>query len=193
MAKKMKPAARPQTTRDRILAVLKKNGVNLQDEGVALVGIAGYYRDTMGKVGENDVGIYDDAFFWITRDGEMTAFNGNVDPSRYYQGVATLKDGVWDYKKGPHGISRGNPYPAFRQAGPVKVLRYQGGMKFKEFPLPDTINIHKGGINTTSSAGCQTVVPDQWPAFKALGYMLLDRYGKKTFKYVKDTNEGDVA
>jgi lysozyme len=46
------------------------------------------------------------------------------------------------------------------------------------------INIHKGGYRTTSSEGCQTIHPSQWPAFVALVYSEMDRVGQKTIPYL---------
>lgn len=187
------PKSKPAITRARIEALLKKNDVDLAREKCVLIGIRGYYRDTMGKKGKNDIGIFDDAFVCI--DGrDMASFNGNTDPSRYYKNVATLKTGKWKYKKGLHGFGRKTaPYPAYRQAAPVRVLRYQPDGTFKEFPLNETINIHRGGEKTTSSAGCQTLPPSQWPAFKAYMDMLLDRNGKKDFLYLVVENDGSIA
>jgi hypothetical protein len=186
---------KPQITTEKIQTIINSFQIDLKREKCVLIGIRGYFLNSMGKPSRNDIGMYDDAFVWISKDGDFATFNGNTDPSRYYQNVATLKAGVWNYKKGKHGVSKpGGGYPAFRQAGPVKVLRYQANTgKMSEFPLGDTINIHRGGKHSTSSAGCQTLPPDQWEAFKAYGYSLLSRYEKPTFKYILMENDGNLA
>lgn len=186
---------RPQISREEILNLLMLHGLDIEKEEVVLIGIRGYFRDSMGKVGRNDIGIFDDGFIWVDKGGGMMTFNGNVDPSRHYQGVAQLKNGKWKYKRGKHGISRpGGGYDAFRQAAPVIVQRWQEATgRLKDFPLGDTINIHKGGLRTTSSAGCQTLPPDQWKGFKEHGYEVLERYDKKTFTYLLVENDGSVA
>jgi len=185
--------AKPMITRDRVLKILAANGVDLKKAKVCLVGIRGYYRDTMGKKGKNDIGMFDDGFVWID-ETDMASFNGNTDPSRYYKNVATLKTGLWTYKKGKHGISKpGGGYAAFRQAKGVVVQRWQKDDTFKDTPLGDTINIHRGGASTTSSAGCQTLPPAQWDAFKAYGYMLIDRHKVATFPYLLVENDGSIA
>lgn len=189
----MKPKSKPQITRQRVDALLKRHSIDLTKVGCVLIGVRGYYRDSMGKKGKNDIGVYDDAFIWVDAT-DMATFNGNTDPSRYYQRVATLVAALYWYKKGLHGVSRGNPYPAFRQAGPVRVRRFQAkDGSFKEEPLGDTINIHRGGANTTSSAGCQTVPPDQWGAFKAYGDMLIARHKLARFPYLLVENDGSIA
>lgn len=182
----------PQISREKLLELIRSKNVDLDHEGVVLVGIRGYYEDSMGKLGKNDIGMFDDALIWVTKTGEKFAFCANTDPSRYYQGVATLKEGKWSYKPGKHGISRpGGGYPAFRQAAPVIVRRYQASTgTFKESVLGDTINIHKGGFRTTSSAGCQTLPPENWTEFKTKGYALLEKYGRKSFWYLLFANDG---
>lgn len=184
--------SKPAIKREKVEALLKKHGVDLSKEQCVLVGVRGYYRDSMGKKGKNDIGIWDDGFVWLDQTN-MATFNGNTDPSRYYSRVATLATGKWRYKKGPHGISRGNPYPAFRQAANVTVLRYKDGVSFDQATGDFAINIHRGGANTTSSAGCQTLPPAQWPAFKEYGYMLLDKHKKKDFLYLLVENDGSIA
>jgi hypothetical protein len=59
------------------------------------------------------------------------------------------------------------------QAGPVTVHRDNGVTESGEF----YIHVHRGGYSTTSSAGCQTVHPDQWPAFIALVESEMQRHG----------------
>lgn len=185
--------SKPKITSERINALLIKEGVDLAKESFCLVGVRGYFRNSMGQKGKNDIGIWDDGFIWVGHDGELATFNGNVDPSRYYKNVATLKAGKWRYKKGYHGYGKANGHMAFRQAAPVVVLRYQSDGSFKEYPLGDTINIHRGGNSTTSSAGCQTLPPAQWDSFREYGYMLLNRYAKKDFLYLLVNNDGGVA
>jgi lysozyme len=58
-------------------------------EEVFLIGIRGYYQDSMGKPGINDRGIYDDAICLLAPNLFLT-FNANTDPSVYRPGIATL-------------------------------------------------------------------------------------------------------
>lgn len=169
-------------------SILFENGIDLQKTKLALIGIRGFL-DT-GKPQENDRGIFDDIFVWIT-ESSLVFFNGNADPSKYRKGfgyaeekgMASLCEGVWTYKKGTH-----KGYPAFVQADKVTVLRdgadddyYHTGMF--------GINIHKGSDSSTWSEGCQTVPETQWEAFRSLGYTLMTVGKVSTFPYVLIDNE----
>lgn len=176
----MIPQDRPKLTRKEAQSYLKGCGIGPNE--VVLLGIRGYYLNSMGAAGKNDRGIYDDALCIIGPEC-FVAFNGNTDPSVYRKGVAVLKTGVWQYKPGQHGITfnrPGYPYPAFVQAASVTVVRDQKGDDTGWFG----INIHRGSNATTSSLGCQTVPPAQWEAFRALLNDQLKRASQKTFKYV---------
>jgi lysozyme len=124
----MIPKDRPRIERKTTEQLLRLRKVS---DPVCLVGIRGYYRDTMGAKGKNDVGLYDDAIILVSPNAHV-AWNANVDPSRLgwnanaRKPMAQLKSGVYRYKIGQHGISRGNPYKALVQAGPVTVLRGTG-------------------------------------------------------------------
>jgi lysozyme len=176
---RMLPPSRPQITRPQLLHRVGK----APGAAVFLVGWPGYYLYTMGKKGENDRGIYDDAIFLVTPNVYAT-FNANVDPSVFRRGIATLEPGTHLYRKGPHGISRGNPYPAFRPANKEEALpvRRDGQSGVSK---GIAINIHRGSWNSTSSLGCQTLPPSQWEAFQKLVYAEMDRHGQKTIPYVK--------
>jgi lysozyme len=148
-----------------------------------VVGIRGYYRDTMGAKGKNDRGIYDDAIFVVGPE-TFAAFNANTDPSRHRPGIASLISGVHPYKPGNHGISKpGGGYPAFRPNTKGEVLPVmrdgQDGIK-----QGIAINIHKGSRNSTSSLGCQTLPPAQWDAFYALTRSEMKKAGQKNFDYI---------
>lgn len=178
----LQPPARPKINRALVQQILTLNKV---DSPVAIIGIRGYYRDTMGKPGVNDRGIYDDALIFISPTAFVT-FNGNTDPSVYRKRIAVLKPGVWTYKLGIHGLSKpkAQQYRALVQAGPVTVERDE--------TLPETgwfgINIHRGSRATTSSLGCQTIPPDQWPSFIALVEGEMKRHGVKELKYILTTS-----
>ena len=137
------PRARPEMLRDAALALLVANGIT---DAFALLGRRGYYRDTMGAPGTNDLGLYDDAIMLVSPTAYAT-FNANTDPSRELPGIATLKLGVWRYQQGIHGLSHPpgpRRYPALVQAEPVTVSR-DGGADESGYL---GINIHHGSINT---------------------------------------------
>jgi lysozyme len=149
-----------------------------------ICGIRGYYRDSMGAVGRNDRGVYDDALFIVSPEA-FAGFNGNTDPSVSRRRIATLKPGWWEcYQFDTHNGSA--PHPAICQRkGPVTVARDGAGLDTGMFG----INIHRGGRTTTSSLGCQTLPPAQWDAFYALAKAEAQRvYGarwnKETITYI---------
>lgn len=156
---------------------------NLGEYPVKLLGIRGYYKQTMGNPIKNDRGIYDDAIFILSPELFGT-YNANTDPSVAKPGVAVLKPGVYLYKIGLHGISRPNPYKALRQYGRVTVYRDGRAGEFTDTKqAPFYINIHRGGINTTSSLGCQTIHPSQWPSFIATVEDQLKRFNQPVIPY----------
>lgn len=146
-----------------------------------ILGIRGYYLDTMGTPGVNERGEYDDAaVIWSPNCCE--AFNFNTDPSRSRPGMAVLKPGVWRYQPGTHGLSKpkAQQYAAFVQAGVVTVKRDGQGDDTGWFG----INIHRGGDSGTSSLGCQTVPPSQWTEFRETVMRELARKTMSEFRYV---------
>jgi len=179
----MVPNSTPQHAKEKALATVIASGVV---DRVALVGIRGYYRDSMGEKGKNDRGIYDDAMILLTPN-VYASFNANTDPSVFRKGIATLKCGVHLYKKGNHGISKPNGgYPALRPANREESLPVTRDGENDGFGI--AINIHKGNHSSTSSAGCQTIYPNQWDAFIALVYSEMKRYNQKIIPYVLTEN-----
>jgi hypothetical protein len=143
--------------------------------------VRAYRRDTMGKPGVNDFGIWDDAMFYVSPT-TFLAENANTDPSRAGwnknagKPMAVLNTGCWPFRRGPH---KGRT-PAFRQMTSEEA-RFRGAPKDGRFTVTRTyapgdkrnyeetgyfaINIHPGGINGTSSEGCQTLLKDRADAF----------------------------
>jgi lysozyme len=137
----------------------------------------------MGKVGVNDRGIYDDAFF-VVGPATFAAFNGNNDPSAHKQGVSRLMPGVHPYQMGNHGISKpGGGYPAFRPAtkGAELPVTRDGESAVPSKRPGVANNIHRGSNSGTSSEGCQTVPPPQWDEFYATVVRELKCSGNSTF------------
>jgi hypothetical protein len=170
------PPSRPQITSEEARKLILQSGAA---DPVALLGIRGYYRDTMGVVGANDRGIYDDCIVAVSPTAFAT-FNANTDPSVKRKHVAVLLPGVWRYRKGKHKLNSPDGYPAFVQAAEVTVARDEEGLDTGWFG----INIHRGGRNSTSSLGCQTIWPDQWESFRALVYGEMSRHSVSTLPYV---------
>ena len=176
----MLPPSKPRLASSEVEKIIRRHKVI---DPVVVGGIRGYYRQTMGDPTKNDRGIYDDALFIWSQSPVCAAFNGNTDPSRFRPGIASLVEGVHRYRRGMHGISRGNPYPAFRPAtkGEALPVRRDG-----ETEISDgiAINLHRGGNSTTSSEGCQTIPPSQWNSFYALLDGEMKRHGVSTFPYI---------
>lgn len=181
----MLPPERPRLGADALAARIAPFAIDRDRHPLVVVGIRGYYLDSMGAPQVNDRGIYDDALFIHTRQ-VTAAFNGNTDPSRYRagrgtgtaKGMAALKPGAWFVHR--FDLHKGKYLALCQRAGPVTVIR-DGNP-----PYPDTgdfgINIHRGGYNTTSSLGCQTVHPDQWDSFIAMAADQAKRYFGATWK-----------
>lgn len=195
------PKRQPQALRTSILKTIRKHQCLFETDEwnnpIKVVAIRGYYLNTMGKYGENDRGIYDDAKFIITAD-HFSSYNANTDPSRSRTGMAILKaPQVITYKPGYHGYNSKFGHQAFRQRSDVTVFRdgtdnYPVGKKHPSYGLCVSkglwsdrsgsrfwINDHRGGKKTTSSAGCQTVPPDQWDAYHSTLELLLARHQHK--------------
>lgn len=194
---------KPKLSPDEVNRLLALHNVT---QGVAILAVRGYRRDTMGKPGVNDVGIYDDALF-VRHAGGVLNCNGNCDPSRigWNPGVgkpfAQLKTGVWPFIIGLHK----GQYTALRQPyeeqamdlglqrifhaddprafGHFTVIRDNGQGSRYEDPGYHAINIHKGGIVGTSSWGCQTLPPDEWPEFIALVQSAMKSAGQRWLPY----------
>jgi len=182
----MIPKSKPKATRGLIEAIIadqwRHTGAVGAIPAVCLVGVRGYYSETFAPAGNNR-SVYDDALF-IVGPETFAAWNANTDPSAWKPKVATLKTGIHWYRPGKHGISRpGGGYPAFRPATKNEELPVT--RDGASVPWPGVaINIHRGGRNTTSSEGCQTIPPDQWDAFHAVLMRELKAAGQKTFPYV---------
>jgi hypothetical protein len=187
------PPNRPHLSVDELDLVIANHRAQLQpSDKVVLVIWRAYFRDTMGEPGRNDVGIYDDAFFWRAPNG-FSAWNGNADPTRLgwnpHAGkfMARLAVGVWRFVKWKHK----GQYWAFGQGGKkvtVERVREDGTVARKETGIYG-INIHKGSVNHTSSEGCQTLPPSQWEAFRSTGYGLLDAWKQQSFPVIVIENE----
>ena len=175
---------KPQASESLVKQYLTDVGLLTASEPCAALGVRGYRRDTMGKPGVNDVGMYDDAIFFIA-PGVFKAVNANTDPSRIGWNASIGKEfamlcpGVWYFIRGAH---KGRT-PALRQAdedqaddykipnhGKFKVWRAKsmdavldGTARVDEGNV--NINIHRGGDVTTSSWGCQTIPPAEFDDF----------------------------
>ena len=149
---------------------------------VKVVAIRGYYKNSMGKPGQNDRGIFDDALI-LMGPNYYNTFNGNTDPRIVKAGVGMLLPGWHLFKQGWHGYGKASGHKAFRTANAREVLPVlrDGLVGIKEGV---TVNLHKGGQFNTNSIACQTVIADQWLEFQQEAYKLMDKEGQKVLPYL---------
>lgn len=160
---------------------------------VLIVGIRGYYKNSMGIAGRNDRGVYDDAIFLVSPTF-FGSYNGNTDPSRVRKGsgtgpgkgMASLRSGLWRaHRLGMHK----DLYRALVQTGGKVTVTRDGTNGDYDDTGYFGINIHNGGWTRTSSIGCQTIFPGQWESFISSTMDLSQRYfgskwDKTTIPYV---------
>ena len=194
------PTTTPRLSYTKLRELITPYNLDTLKYPLFIVGIRGYYLNMLGAAGVNDRGIYDDALFIVTPEG-MIPFNANTDPSVYRKatatkkGIATLKPGIYYSHKFDYHNGTTLSYPAICQRlGHVTVTR--DGMT-GEFTGNYGINIHKGGLNTTSSEGCQTIHPTQWTSFYSLAKaQSLKHYGNEwnstVVPYILINNTGQV-
>jgi lysozyme len=152
------------------------------NDPVMVLAIRGYFKNSMGAAGQNDRGIYDDAMV-LSGPNYLQTFNANTDPRIYDKGKAMLLPGWHLFKPGLHHPGKPGQHEAFRTANDLEqlpVLRDgMFGIKWGQY-----INLHKGGIVSTNSAGCQTVQEGEWLEFQRNAYGLLKKEGQRILPYL---------
>lgn len=175
---------------------------------VMVLAVRAYYRDSIGKPGRNDFGVWDDAALLVDLvSGEVRPFNSNTDPSAVGHNAknggklyAQLVAGVWPFRRGPH---KGIP-DHFRQLTASEAVdfdlerfftdrRARGEFAVRRLADADhgkvewgyqAINLHEGSPRGTSSWGCQTWPPDQWIEFQRAAYAMMDARQQRVLPYV---------
>lgn len=186
----MIPKRRPQAKFDAILKAVDDYKIM---EKVFVVAVRGYYRDSMGKVGVNDRGIYDDAIFLCGPDF-FAAYNANTDPGGYRRGrgfgsskgIATLKPGI--YRSHILGLHKGEYTALVQRAAPVTVIRDGINGDYEDTGYFG-INIHRGGVRSVSSEGCLTIPPAQWADFISSVRRLMKQESQPVMPLVLMTEE----
>lgn len=186
------PNTKPRLSSSELYERIKPFQLDRTKYPLVVIGIRGYYLNTMGVAGQNDRNMYDDAIFIDSPNGTV-AFNGNTDPSIVRKGsgkgnakgIAKLKPGLWlAHQFGQH---KGKYLALVQLKGEVTVIR--DGTPDYEDTGYFGVNIHKGGYNTTSSEGCQTIYPDQYASFIQLVKseairLFADKWNSVTIPYI---------
>lgn len=171
---------RPKITRQEVIDLLLKGGVDVAVCKVAVLGIRGYRKNSMGKAGVNDRAIYDDAFAFVDASGAFYTWNGNTDPSIYRTGVAVLVPGRYTAVSWMH---KGR-YQAFQIIADVVKRDGQAGVDKGRHG----INFHYGRPSNTDSLGCQTMLKSDFTdankGFQPTVRKSMRLFGVKSFEYL---------
>lgn len=194
----------PSFTRLQVEQYVKYDAQN--GDKVALIG----YRSASSKYGE-----YDDTIALITPQDYIEVKGNTLPsvwrphiakllPGRYAykaglhgishltssvgdQGILSWLDGHKGQDYPPAFIPAGKivPYWAFRQSGPVTLIRDGSAISETQTnpALYPFIDIHHGGINLTSSEGCQTIFPTYWANFRLKAYAAMTQFNQPVAFY----------
>lgn len=186
------PSTKPRLSSTELRQRIASFALDRSQHPLVIIGIRGYYLNSLGAAGKNDRNIYDDALF-IDSPQVTASFNANTDPSYARKGkgkgatkgMACLKPGLW--KAHAFGLHRGKYLALIQTQGPVTVVR-DGDPDYEDTGYFG-INIHRGGYNSTNSEGCQTIYPPQWDSFINLAKdqaqrLFGDKWNKVTIPYV---------
>jgi hypothetical protein len=168
--------SRPTIDRALLLNAIAPYGITLAEHPVIAVGVQGGLTHVPNRIGG-----FDDLLAVVTPE-LCEGFTGNTDPSSEVPGRANLVVGVHWFKPGLHHRGTPKEYPAFIQAAPVTVKRWQteavpkGTKDTRGECLGDGlwrgefyIHIHNAmGVNTTGSEGCQTIIKTEWDSYHTL-------------------------
>lgn len=194
----------PTLTHEQALDLVGSKGVA---EKAVLIGL----RSKSSVYGEKDA--YTDALGLLTPDG-YTEWKLNTLPTKWEPGMACLQPGVWKFRKGIHGmhhldldhnaedkaayqwllahVGQDHPDPKYalsywagREIPPMTVIRNgRAGTETDSAAAPFFIDLHHGGINTTSSEACQTVPITIWHEVRAAFFGAMDKYQQTEMPYV---------
>lgn len=142
-----------------------------------VVFIRGYYLDSMGKRGEDDSNIYDDACFLVGDNFKLLeSYNANTNPSFVKVGdraLAELNLGRYTFIRGLHK----GKYKALRSypEGVERPCTRDGKPSTARF-----INVHKGSTNSGAkdvvwSEGCLTLPNTQYDDFVQRLWSAMDK------------------
>jgi hypothetical protein len=209
LANNIVPVTKPKLTQEALRALISAENIDRALHPIVVVGVRDYYLSVAkandakdGKVDGVTRDMYDDAIFFDTPNMTM-AFNGNTDPTRYRigqgtgatKGMASLNPGIWNAHQ--FGIHNGE-YPALVQTGGKVQVTRDGTPPYQDQGYFG-INIHKGGWGITSSEGCQTIYPSQWPDFinnitaEAIKAFGATTYKTKVIPYLLILNTGQIS
>lgn len=171
----------PRITHSEVVSIMTANGCNLEE--VCALAIRGYYLDSMGVPGANDRKVYDDAIVIYHPRRGILAYQANTDPNGFRKGRGTGEDkGMAMLKPSVvrFGIGKHKGRDAFRQCCDFIVIR--DGDPPYEHKGQHAIDLHSGGVASTSSLGCQTLPAETWGEFRSLLYRWLADAGNKKMR-----------
>lgn len=179
---------RPQITDERLKDIIAASPFSYPGGYVSLVGLRGYFANSVGIKGANDVNVYDDAMLVLENQQIVGRYNANTDPSKQ-EGRAHLLPGIYTFYRGRHK-NRIDAFRAYPEGVVWKCERMQNGVM-----IPSTcsyINIHDGGITNTWSEGCQTlpgakaasVWENQFAEMRDLVYKLMRQHSQLVVGYL---------
>jgi hypothetical protein len=190
------PPTPPLISREEALGYLASAGIAAPTKAV-LFARRGHFVDFGGDPKRNDFGVFDDAIVLISPTA-FVCYNANTDPSIRRPKVAVLQAGTWRYRIGTHNRSKPmeKRYTALIQDSEVDVFRpeteaepvgaasalgrHRGAGVWRGW---FGVNIHRGGLTTTGSEGCQTIYKPQWDAFIETVRVEMKRHGQDVILY----------